>query len=396
MAQSIIYLLMNHDYEIARLFFENGSQNHFISKVEILDYSRLPFPVKYADDKYKLNELERWILHRIIPTGRDHIARFLEVTNMTLLNCSMVSYGVNLTDGYWFKQEHDNVKWGQINFYQNNFPYDVGNFAFGVEMDQPNLMSPDLTTNGVVQKAWRIRNGKRILIKSGRKPNYDEPFNEVAATEVMRKICSVPFVEYSLTKINGHYYSSSEQFVPENLVLVPADDIYRTSERPKFITVEMHVRERCAFFKIPGYKQFLDNLSYVNYVINNTDCHLGNYGFLYDINTLQFVGPAPIYDPGTSMWNQFVNTIPEEPTNISEDKLNEARRRIHKPEKLLMAKDSKELKDAIESIYSKSSYSPEKISAIAGLVQQRIDLANQCIEIEKGRNKLKKNRGIER
>ena len=396
MAQTIVYLLMNHDYEIAKLSFEKGYPNHFISKIEVLDYARLPFPVKYVDDQYKRNELERWILHRMIPTGRDRIARFLTVTNMTLLDCSMVSYGMNLTDGYWFKQEHDRTKWNEINFYQNNFPYDVGNFAFGVEMDNPELISPDLTTNGVVQKAWRIHNGKRILIKSGRKPNYDEPFNEVAATEIMRKICRVPFVEYSLTKINGHFYSASDQFVPENLVLVPADDIYRTSERPKFMTIDMHVRERCEFFKIPGYKQFLDNLHYVNYVINNTDCHLGNYGFLYDINTLQFVGPAPIYDPGTSMWNQFVNTMPEEPKKLSIEKMNEIRRKLHSPEKLILVKDIGEIKDAIENVYSKSSYSPEKIAAIAGLVQQRVDTFSQCIEIEKDRNKLKKSRGIER
>ena len=38
--------------------------------------------------------------------------------------------------------------------------------------------------------------------------------------------------------------------------------------------------------------------------LENTDRHYGNFGFIRDVNTLKFIGPAPIFDNGTSLWSQ--------------------------------------------------------------------------------------------
>lgn len=39
-----------------------------------------------------------------------------------------------------------------------------------------------------------------------------------------------------------------------------------------------------------------------DYILANTDRHLGNFGFLRDSETLEWKGTAPIYDSGTSLW----------------------------------------------------------------------------------------------
>ena len=39
-----------------------------------------------------------------------------------------------------------------------------------------------------------------------------------------------------------------------------------------------------------------------DYILANTDRHLGNFGFLRDSETLEWKGLAPIYDSGTSLW----------------------------------------------------------------------------------------------
>ena len=39
-----------------------------------------------------------------------------------------------------------------------------------------------------------------------------------------------------------------------------------------------------------------------DYILANTDRHLGNFGFLRDSETLDWKGLAPIYDSGTSLW----------------------------------------------------------------------------------------------
>ena len=39
-----------------------------------------------------------------------------------------------------------------------------------------------------------------------------------------------------------------------------------------------------------------------DYLINNTDRHFGNFGFIRNVNTLEFQGVAPIFDNGNSLW----------------------------------------------------------------------------------------------
>lgn len=49
-------------------------------------------------------------------------------------------------------------------------------------------------------------------------------------------------------------------------------------------------------------KEFLDNMIAFDYIINNTDRHLGNFGFLRNATTGEYLGPAPIFDNGNSLW----------------------------------------------------------------------------------------------
>ena len=71
------------------------------------------------------------------------------------------------------------------------------------------------------------------------------------------------------------------------------------------------VIRRC--FPISGMEGYLDDILVLDYLIANEDRHLGNFGFIRDVNTLQYLGPAPIFDNGTRLW-----------CNSRESKLGEA------------------------------------------------------------------------
>jgi hypothetical protein len=50
----------------------------------------------------------------------------------------------------------------------------------------------------------------------------------------------------------------------------------------------------------------LENLKYmlvVDYIMANSDRHFNNFGAVRDAETLEWIGFAPIFDCGTSMWN---------------------------------------------------------------------------------------------
>ena len=60
--------------------------------------------------------------------------------------------------------------------------------------------------------------------------------------------------------------------------------------------------------QIPNVKEHLDALMTVDFLIENTDRHFGNFGFIRNVETLKFIGPAPVFDNGTSLWCEALNT----------------------------------------------------------------------------------------
>ena len=46
----------------------------------------------------------------------------------------------------------------------------------------------------------------------------------------------------------------------------------------------------------------------LDYLIENSDRHYGNFGFIRDVNSLKFLGPAPLFDNGTSLWCESLNS----------------------------------------------------------------------------------------
>lgn len=112
-----------------------------------------------------------------------------------------------------------NLKWSEINFFENNFSDDMGNILFGkvssgemILNDEISLMSPDNTSDGWLKKKWKIINGKRCLIKGGSGAIQQEPYNEVIASKIMERL-DIPHVKYSLIMEEEYPYSICEDFI---------------------------------------------------------------------------------------------------------------------------------------------------------------------------------------
>ena len=50
-------------------------------------------------------------------------------------------------------------------------------------------MTPDVVLEGRLEKAWKIRDGKRVLIKGGSNPYQQEPLCEVIASGIAERLC---------------------------------------------------------------------------------------------------------------------------------------------------------------------------------------------------------------
>lgn len=275
-----------------------------IQKVNTI-YAPEHFPVgvtvkRGVADRAAFNE---WWTDRSIPASRSGIREALETleianTKMLLVRC----YGLSLSDQYWICPEGSDLTWDTINFFYNDFSEDIGDVLFGAakKTDAFNFSSPDNTSDGNLKKRWKIINGKRYLVKGGSSPFRQQPLNEVIASGIMDRL-GIPHIPYQVVWEQGVPYSLCEDFVTEDLDLVPAWRILKTQKKSNHVSVYQHFIDCCRELGIDGAVPFLDRMIVLDYLIANEDRHFNNFGVLREAETLKWIGFAPIYDSGSSL-----------------------------------------------------------------------------------------------
>lgn len=315
---------MQKDYPVLECIFEDTGIINEIT--DICDAKRAPLDTIVVGKDgnpqgIDIEKLNRWWQKRCIPEKRDgskEVFDFLKLKARTQLQ--LLNNGLSLSDTYWIKSPSSSVKWKDVNFFTNDFSYDVGNLTFGYNqksLTEFNPYSPDISTNGWLKKTWVIKNNKRYLIKAGSAPEYQEPINEILATKMLEALNFVPYVKYRIGQIKDKPCSTCKNFLDENTEYVPAYLIYKSAPRLETTSVYGHLIERCKVYNIPGAEEFIDKMLQVDYIMSNADRHLGNFGFLRDVDTLKIIGPAPLFDNGTSLWNQVATDKLMTALNIS-------------------------------------------------------------------------------
>lgn len=167
-----------------------------------------------------------------------------------------------------------------------------------------NLMSPNSTAGGNLQKKWIVADGQRQLIKAATGLFGQGPFNEAVATSLHRRLLDAGnFVPYMLIFDRRSIYSSCPEFLEANEEFVPAHDLVHTllsthgavtypQVLDAFVATgldETHAKEALA-------KMFL-----CDYLIANYDRRLRNFGAIRNVETLEHTRMAPIFDSGAAL-----------------------------------------------------------------------------------------------
>ena len=302
------YILMHKNIPVVALEIDEASG--VISAIgEVYAEKHIPLGITVKRGKIERSELNDWWKGRAIPASRSGIKTVLEdlqiATTQRLLEKCL---GLSLSDQYWICPQSKELKWSEINFFENDFSDDMGNILFGKlssgEMminDEISLMSPDNTSDGWLKKKWKIINGKRCLIKGGSGAIQQEPYNEVIASKIMERL-DIPHVKYSLMMEEEYPYSICEDFITPQTELISAWYVMQTEKKPNHISVYQHYVNCCEKLGIPKIKQSLDQMMVVDYLIANEDRHQNNFGVIRDAESLNFIGTSPLFDSGTSLW----------------------------------------------------------------------------------------------
>lgn len=251
-------------------------------------------------DRYAFNQ---WWTGRSIPASRMGVSDALETlgiynTKLLLTKC----LGLSLSDHYWIKPYNKNILWEDVNFFDNDFSDDIGDVLFGMNGKNADFdfVSPDNTSDGNLQKRWKIIDGKRCLLKSGSTPFKQQPFNEVIATLIMNKL-GIEHVPYTITWIDNKPYSVCEDFITKDTELISAWRVIQLRQKANHESGYLHYVNICKELGI-DIVPALDRMIVLDYIIANEDRHFNNFGLLRDANTLEWIGTAPIFDSGTSLW----------------------------------------------------------------------------------------------
>ena len=296
------YTLMHKDIPFADLTLDEATGS--VQRISVLLHGEhLPVGVpihRGMADRAALNE---WWADRSIPASRSGLREALETlgvasSKLLLTRC----FGLSLSDHYWIKPADSELTWQDVNFFENPFSEDVGDALFGVntKRDEFDFSSPDNTSDGFLKKRWKILGGKRCLIKAGSPPFLQQPFNEVIATKIAKRL-EIPHIPYTLLWDDGVPYSVCEDFVTPDTELIPAWRVMQPRKKANQTSVYQHYRNCCDALGVPNVAHALDQMMVLDFLIANEDRHFNNFGLLRDPDTLEWLGAAPIYDSGSSL-----------------------------------------------------------------------------------------------
>lgn len=295
--------LMHKGYVVARL--QLNKRTSAIEKViEVCCVKRIPVGVNHKKGAIVTNSLNNWWKSRSIPASRQGISNVLKsLGEDSTLPLAERAFGLSLTDYYWIKPEASSMEWENINFFQNDFSEDMGELLFGLQIPNKSIdfISPNSTLDGWLKKKWKIVDGKRILVKGGSGTVHQETYNEVIASVIAKRL-GFNHVDYKIIFENEKPYSVCENFLENNLEFIPAWNVYQVKKRLNHVSLYQHYMDCAKLLGIPGLEQSLAEMLVLDFLIANEDRHFGNFGVLRNVDTLEWLGAAPLFDNGTSLW----------------------------------------------------------------------------------------------
>lgn len=272
-------------------------------KAEILDLNaekRFLFPL---DLELTPDGIVRWLEKRVIPKNRQFVDEILKTLGLSANDTKGimdVCKGLSLNDSYWVVPEDFDGKFAEYNLYENRFSEALALVAYTGARGSREVFStsPELTTNGMLRKAWRLIEGDGIyLYKGGTEGGVNtgnEPYSEYYACQIA-KAMGIPCISYDLENWKGILASKCRLFTDKDTSFVPIGRILKKPTLKKCLDYYQSLGE-------DFYEQMCSMLVF-DAVIYNEDRHFGNFGLLRDNHTGKILAPAPIFDNGLSLFN---------------------------------------------------------------------------------------------
>ena len=277
----------------------NANKVRFTAEITYVNEARknlLPIDMELTD-----SGVGAWLTSRTIPKNRAFVGNILSALGLNITDIKGiidVCLGLSLNDSYWVTQTDFDGSFTDYNLYENEFSEALSLIAYvgGMYNTEKFRTSPELTTGGMLRKAWRRMEDNGIWLYKGGTEGFantgNEPYCEYYAYQVAKKM-GLNATPYSLERWKNTLASKCRLFTDIDTAYVPIGGIVKSGG----------IEAVLEYYKQLGdeYYQQVVSMLVFDAVIVNEDRHYGNFGILRDNHSGEVVAPAPIFDNGLSL-----------------------------------------------------------------------------------------------
>lgn len=244
--------------------------------------------------------LYKWLQVRALPQNRrfaEELCRSMGFAPGDVGAIYRVSLGLSLNDSYWTPSPEDPRLFGEVNLYENGFSSILAAVAYTGHAPgggSPHGMTPELTTDGTLHKAWRVGPaGERMLYK-GASNGWDpgEPMSELVASRVAAE-AGLNAVPYGLDGWQGELCSTCGCFCSPSVAYSP----FAVATGVRDLGAALGFCWQLGAETVESMRDML----VLDCLLMNTDRHFTNFGLLRDVPTGKPVGLGPVFDNGRSL-----------------------------------------------------------------------------------------------
>lgn len=296
---SDIYSLRLYNAGLMRFSLEKRGLDGLVAN--IISVQEEYAPLMPLDLEQTNEGIIHWLSKRVIPKNRifvDQILKTLNLSHNDTKGIIDVCKGLSLNDSYWVVLEDFEGTFEAYNLYENRFSEILALVAYTGAGQSHDVFttSPELTTSGMLPKAWRLIEGDGIfLYKGGTRGASNsgrEPYCEAYASQIAA-VMGLNAVHYDLENWKGITASKCRLFTDIDTAFVPIGRIVRTGGIQACLDYYDTLGEE--------FGEQLRSMLVFDALIYNEDRHFGNFGLLRDNHTGKIIAPAPIFDNGLSL-----------------------------------------------------------------------------------------------
>jgi len=267
------------------------------------------------DFDIQADDIMRLLEYRVIPKNRTFVENILRSLGLSIGNTKGIidiCKGLSLNDSYWVVPLGFEGSFFDYNLYENKFSKKLSLIAYTgiMQNDLTFTTSPELTTNGMLPKAWRfIENDGIYLYKGGTIGAANtglEPYCEYYASQVAQAM-NIDAISYDLENWEGIVASKCRLFTDINTSFTPIGRIVKSGGIEAVVSYYDKLGRE--------YADAIRDMLVFDALIYNEDRHFGNFGLLRNNHTGEIISPAPIFDNGISLFNY---AMPNDYTNLEE------------------------------------------------------------------------------